>query len=855
MTSFRDSLDRRTTGVVLHGPVGVGKTRLAEELVATADQLGRVTRFVHGRASTEDLPLGPFAPLLPSGLDRVEGVSLLVSARHAIEAMSDGRPVVLCVDDAHLLDPASATLVHQLVTSGAVLLVATIRDGEWVPDPIVELWRSGRVERQRVDGLDPDDALAIAENLVEAPIPPHVGDELIRLTDGNPLFVTAMARAIRESTDRIDRIDHGFDLDATTAAPTLVDFVAGKLSVLDPSARDALAAVALAEPIGLAVLEQLAEQSELVALERAGWLTVADSGRRMEARLAHPLYGEVLRRNLSRLLARTVYRELAIAVQAHGARRREDLLRVAMWSVEGGSPMPAEQLMQAAHEAATAGDFGLATRLASVVWDTSPRFDAGHLLLFMHADRYTDDRATFLATLDSCIDTDAQRSMVATAHAFEELWRNGEVTAALAALDKAGPHVPGDEASDELAAHRATFLAASGHPEGARDIIESLRSTTSARARLTAVIAERMVETAHGDPRPLVSRLEEIVREAATVANDTGMLSLRAVQAGFCRALVQMGQVHRAEAIARDALAATAGSMRMAGTAEYHLGWTLVWRGRPVEGYEWLRRAASIQHQHGFRTLERWSRAAMALSAAYAGRLDLADDALAVVDALAPSPITIVEGDLWQARCVLAALRGDRAGAVQLVREGIELSRQLGLLYDEAMGWFALSGSGFAHEALDRAVELGDRLGGLAHGYALHTRGRVERDRGLMGEAAELFAASGAMAVAAATASDVARAAERAGDQRDATKWARRAAELAGQVETRGEFLHVPERAPLSRREREIADLAAEGLSSRAIAEQLFLSTRTVENHLAQAFGKLGITSRDDLVETLRTTA
>ncbi|MBI5089717.1 MAG: hypothetical protein HZB15_12915, partial [Actinobacteria bacterium] len=499
MTQFQATLAERVTGIVLHGPIGVGKTRLAEELVATAELSGRITRFVHGRASTEDLPLGPFAPLLPSGLERTEGVSLLVSARHAIESMSDGRPVVLGVDDAHLLDPASATLVHQLVTSGAVLLVATIRDGEWVPDPIAELWRSGRVERQRVDVLAPDDALSIAEGLLQAPIPPHVGDELIRLTDGNPLFVTAMARAIRESTDRIDR---GFDLDVTTAAPTLVDFVAGKLSVLDPSARDALAAVALAEPIGLAVLEQLAEPAELVALERAGWLTVTDSGRRIEVRLAHPLYGEVLRRNLSRLLARTVYRELAVTVQGHGSRRRDDLLRVAMWSVESGTPMPADHLMQAAEEASTIGDFNLAARLATAVWDTSPRFDAGYLLLFMHADRYTDDRATFLDSLDRCTETDGQRAMVATAHSFEEMWRNGELTAALAALDEVGPRAPGDDTSDELIAHRATFFACSGHPAEARELIASLRGTSSARARLTAVIAERMVETAHGDPRP-----------------------------------------------------------------------------------------------------------------------------------------------------------------------------------------------------------------------------------------------------------------------------------------------------------------------------------------------------------------
>jgi DNA-binding CsgD family transcriptional regulator len=52
---------------------------------------------------------------------------------------------------------------------------------------------------------------------------------------------------------------------------------------------------------------------------------------------------------------------------------------------------------------------------------------------------------------------------------------------------------------------------------------------------------------------------------------------------------------------------------------------------------------------------------------------------------------------------------------------------------------------------------------------------------------------------------------------------------------------------PLSPREREIATLASNGLSSPAIAERLGLSERTVENHLSRVFVKLGIKSRRQL--------
>jgi pimeloyl-ACP methyl ester carboxylesterase/DNA-binding CsgD family transcriptional regulator len=52
----------------------------------------------------------------------------------------------------------------------------------------------------------------------------------------------------------------------------------------------------------------------------------------------------------------------------------------------------------------------------------------------------------------------------------------------------------------------------------------------------------------------------------------------------------------------------------------------------------------------------------------------------------------------------------------------------------------------------------------------------------------------------------------------------------------------------LTRRERNVAGLAVQGLSNREIAERLFVSERTAETHLANAYGKLGVHSRLDLV-------
>jgi DNA-binding CsgD family transcriptional regulator len=84
-----------------------------------------------------------------------------------------------------------------------------------------------------------------------------------------------------------------------------------------------------------------------------------------------------------------------------------------------------------------------------------------------------------------------------------------------------------------------------------------------------------------------------------------------------------------------------------------------------------------------------------------------------------------------------------------------------------------------------------------------------------------------------------------------ARPWATRAAgELRATGQTRARA-DQPARDPLTPQEREIAMLAAAGLSNKEIGQQLFLSHRTVGAHLYQIFPKLGITSRAALRDAL----
>jgi DNA-binding CsgD family transcriptional regulator len=64
-------------------------------------------------------------------------------------------------------------------------------------------------------------------------------------------------------------------------------------------------------------------------------------------------------------------------------------------------------------------------------------------------------------------------------------------------------------------------------------------------------------------------------------------------------------------------------------------------------------------------------------------------------------------------------------------------------------------------------------------------------------------------------------------------------------------MLATPDAVDLTPREREIALLAAAGSSSREIADRLVVSVRTVDNHLQNAYRKLGVTRRQDLPHVL----
>jgi DNA-binding NarL/FixJ family response regulator len=64
--------------------------------------------------------------------------------------------------------------------------------------------------------------------------------------------------------------------------------------------------------------------------------------------------------------------------------------------------------------------------------------------------------------------------------------------------------------------------------------------------------------------------------------------------------------------------------------------------------------------------------------------------------------------------------------------------------------------------------------------------------------------------------------------------------------------VHASPRDALTSGELRVAELAADGLTNREIAEKLYVTVRTVESHLSNAYRKLGAQTRTELAVQLR---
>src|SRR5262249_38583195 len=172
---------------------------------------------------------------------------------------------------------------------------------------------------------------------------------------------------------------------------------------------------------------------------------------------------------------------------------------------------------------------------------------------------------------------------------------------------------------------------------------------------------------------------------------------------------------------------------------------------------------------------------------------------------------------------------------------------------------------------LHDAVRLGDRSvaaqlrtlatqvdGPLAQARTDHATGLADADAGVVDGAAQVFEGLGALLLAAEAFTEATGLYRSEGLMRAATVSERRAGALRDRCPGASTPVLVGaalSTAALTAREREIAGMAAAGLSSKEIAARLFVSARTVDNHLQRVYSKLGISRRDQLASVLARTA
>jgi DNA-binding CsgD family transcriptional regulator len=216
------------------------------------------------------------------------------------------------------------------------------------------------------------------------------------------------------------------------------------------------------------------------------------------------------------------------------------------------------------------------------------------------------------------------------------------------------------------------------------------------------------------------------------------------------------------------------------------------------------------------------------------------------------------EPELGIASAWAAAARGELSRAAPLALGAAALARDRGQSAFEVRALHEAARLGGAREAAARLAALaGEVDGGLADAAAEHAAGLVAGDGPRLLAAAERFAAMDALLVAAEAAHAAGAAYAAAGRAASARSAAARGRTWLARCEgARPVTLLAPEAADdLTAREREIALLAAGGLSSRTIAERLVVSVRTVDNHLQRAYRKLGVTRREELAGVLQDAA
>jgi len=323
-----------------------------------------------------------------------------------------------------------------------------------------------------------------------------------------------------------------------------------------------------------------------------------------------------------------------------------------------------------------------------------------------------------------------------------------------------------------------------------------------------------------------------------------------------CLTMILDGRVRQAQSVAEQGYAAAVGHLdpgMAAGWAIYQ-GVAALGQGRATTADMLLREALASLGGRDPHQFARYVLAELAAAAALKADGRAAAEWMRRSDAQNADLNKMFEPRIEQNRAWVLAANGELTSAAKQAQCAASLARAGGQHAVEAAALYDAARLGKPRWVLPRLTELGRMMGGdlipllAATGAALAAADAKELD----GSATALDAL-GSPLFAAEAAAAAARAYRRAGRRAAASACAERARRLAAASEGARTPLLGSDgiTSVLTDRQREISMLAASGMSSKTIAARLLISTRTVNNHLACVYDRLGVSSRAQLARIM----